>query len=540
MNLRNNVDCGVYRYFYENTSKYADMEALKYYGNSISYNELQKKINTVSRCLVGVGVKKGDVVVVSLPSIPEAVYLFYAVNKIGAVYCGLDCRSTSEEIADTLKMVSPKICFVSDFHIKEFKDCVGVPVVFIRATESIGGITRFFEAFANFFTGRFFVTRKMNNVFRYRQFCSDFDSAAKVKTVEEKGDDICAFFYTSGTTYGRKCVVLTNKNINSAVFQHSSAEVEMSKGDVFTNIMPMFTCYGVTLGTHLPLNLGICVNLVPLFFGKNMKKLLTKSKSNFIITVPAHWEHFRQDDFEGCDLSFFKAAIVGGDSMPCEHEDEINMILKKCGSKGRLMIGYGLTETASTAVSPPEGTPSGSIGRAVNGTDVRIFREESDVECECMEKGEICISGPTVCKGYLNDTQATERLLKVHSDGKLWLHSGDIGYKDDKGYVYFCERIKRMFVRFDGTKISPYSIEQVILKCPVVSRCLIQAIEDKEHSQGKCPKAVVVLKNDDVVSRKIYEKYIVENLAEFMRPVSTEYASRLPVTKNGKTDYFAE
>ncbi len=538
IDLHDNTDCGVYGYFYNNTKDFGDLTALKYYGKSISYEKMFKKIDTVARCLVGVGVKKGDVVVVSLPSIPEAVCLFYAINKIGAVYCGMDCRSTSKEIADTLKMVSPKICFVSDFHIKEFKDCVRVPIVYIRATESIGGVTRLFEAFANFFTGRFFVTRKMDNVFKYRQFCCD--STASLKAIETKGEDICAYFYTSGTTYGRKCVVLTNKNINSAVLQHGNAEVEMSKGDIFTNFMPLFTCYGVTLGTHLPLNLGICVNLVPLFFGKNMKKILIKSKSNFIITVPAHWEYFRRDKFDRCDLSFFKAAIVGGDCMPYEHENEIKKIFEKCGSKGRLMIGYGLTETTSTAVSPPVQTPQGSIGKAMKGTDVRIFQIGTDKECRSMEKGEICISGPTVCKGYLNDSEATKKLLRIHTDGKLWLHSGDIGYMDNEGYIYFCERIKRMFVRFDGTKISPYSIEQVLLKCSVVSRCLILAVDDKSHSQGKCAKAMVVLKNDDASSRKIYEKYIAENLAEYMRPVYTEYVSSLPVTRNGKIDYFSQ
>lgn len=538
--LSSYVDCGIYDYLYNNTKGFSELTALKYYGKTLSFGDFFEKVDSVVQSLVGVGVKKGDVVVVSLPSIPEAVYLLYAVNKIGAVYCGLDCRSTSEEIAETLKKVSPKICFAADFHIKEFRDCVGVPIVYIRATETIGGITRFFGAFANFFTGRYFVTRKMSNVFKYRQFYSDCEAVSRFAGDTVNGDDVCAYFYTSGTTYGRKCVVLTNKNINSAILQHSNADVDMSQGDVFTNIMPMFTCYGVTLGTHLPLSLGMSVNLVPLFFGKNMKKILTKSKSNFIITVPAHWEHFRQDDFDGCDLSFFKAAIVGGDSMPKEHEDKINSIFEKCGSKGRFMIGYGLTETASTAVTPPVGTPQGSIGKAMGSTEVKIFHIDSYEECAPFEKGEICIHGPSVCKGYLDDKEATDKLLKKHFDVKLWLHSGDIGYKDNEGYIYFCERIKRMFVRFDGTKVSPYSIEQVILKCPVVSMCLILAVKDKNHSQGKCPKAVVVLKNDDASSRKAYEKYISENLAEFMRPVDTVFAEHLPVTKNGKVDYFGQ
>ncbi len=533
--------CSVYEYLF-NHNKYHYMDdALIYYGNKLTYGELFKQIDVTARLLRCAGVRKGDKVIVSLPSIPEAVYLFYAVNKIGAIYCGMDCRCKSEEVEEIIKSISPKICFVADFHIKELRNCVNLPIVYIRATESIGGITRFFGAFAHFFTGRYFVTSKMNNMFCYKQFNSCNYELNALSDEKVEADEICACFYTSGTTYGRKCVMLTNFNINSAVYQHANADLNLNRGQLFSNIMPMFTCYGVTLGTHLPLSLGIRVNLVPLFFGKNMKKLLVNTKSNYIITVPAHWEHFVKDDFENCNLGFFKAAIVGGDSVSPEFEKEICNILRRCGSTGRFMIGYGLTETASTAVTPPIGTPQGSIGKEMSHTSVRIFSIDTLEPCTTGEIGEICISGPSICKGYLNDKEATDNLLKIHNDGRVWLHSGDLGYIDEQGYIYFCERIKRMFVNFDGTKISPYSIEQVILKCDVVESCLVQAIRDKKHSHGKCAKAIIVLKSENSAENEaLCRKYIVDNLPEHMRPVDIVFAEHLPVTKNGKLDYFGE
>ncbi len=536
-------DCSVFEFLYRRNKEYGDFPSLEYYGKTISYLRMLSKIDKLANVLKSAGVKKGDVVVVSLPAIPEAVYLFYAINKIGAIFCGMDCRSSAEEIEITVNSVRPKICFIADFHLKEFRGCSSVPLVYIRSTETIGGVTRAGGFFADFFTGRTFQKIRMDNVYTYREFISQNSNTKTSLTESVSGDDICAYFYTSGTTYGRKCVMLTNKNINSAILQHSNdAQVDIKRKDTFSNIMPLFTCYGITLGTHLPLCLGLKVNLVPLFNPKNMKKLIVESRSNFIITVPAHWEYFVKDSFAGCDLSHFKAAIVGGDMVEPEYENKIRDIMKKCGSEGRFMIGYGLTETASTAITPPVVTPQGSVGKAMSLTEVRIFSIETGEESACMEQGEICISGPSVCKGYLNDKEATDNLLIKHKDGKVWLHSGDIGYMDAEGYVFFCERIKRMYVRFDGTKVSPYSIEQVIKQCPVVSRCLVLAVNDRNHTHGKCAKAIIVLKNtDDIQSAKhICKKYIAQNLPEFMHPEEIVFVDRLPVTKNGKVDYFAE
>ena len=160
----------------------------------------------------------------------------------------------------------------------------------------------------------------------YQQFIRNAKDTPVEKT-DLGGDEICAYFYTSGTTYGRKCAIVTNENLNSSIMQYAYSQEGVDETDRFCTIMPLFTCYGITLGMHLPLVLGKQVRMIPLFTGKNMKKLLLSEKPGYISTVPSHWDYFIKDDFTNVDLGFFKGAIVGGDKLSISGEEKINSIL---------------------------------------------------------------------------------------------------------------------------------------------------------------------------------------------------------------------
>lgn len=536
------IDRSVYGYFKNECKSFGEFNALSFYNVNVSCSGLLENIEKTASMLKNYGIKKGDVVVVSLPAIPEAVYLFYAINKLGAIYCGMDCRNTEEENIKIINQVKPKICFVSDFHLPEFKNIDLSTIVYVNPVNSLGGFIEKFGLFADFFKGRLFLEAKKNNVYRYKEFLKKYGTENRVDDENVSGDDVCAYFYTSGTTYGRKCVVLTNKNMNSTVFQRSKDNsVQALKGYCrLLNVMPLFTCYGIIHGTHLPLCNGNEIRLIPLFNDMKMKEMLIKEKPNKIITVPGHWDSFMRDDFSDCDLSFLKSVVVGGDKMLPESVNKINSILKECGSSAFLTVGYGLTETCSSGAASDENTPVGSVGKGHCRTKIKITDCDTLQEVPTGTPGEICIHSPSVCKGYLDDKEATDKLLRVHDDGLLWLHSGDIGYVDEDGNIYFCERMKRMYVRYDGTKVSPYAIEQLLMKCPVVESCLVISKKDEEHSYGMCPAAAVVLKKDADRSSavKVIEKYSENNIAEYMRPKEIKIVDELPKTKFKKIDYF--
>lgn len=452
----------------------------------------------------------------------------------------MDCRITSDEIKEIFAQVKPKLCFVSDFQLKEFETIDDTRVVCVSFAKTLHFLSAFASFFADLFKGRIRMVGKKSNFITYPQFISKGHKRTDMVFESVRGDDICAYFYTSGTTKGKKCVVLTNENINSAVAQYANSQKELADARRFCNIMPLFTCYGISLGTHLPLTVGLEIRMIPLFFGSRMKQLLLREQPGYIITVPAHWEHFVNDRFDDEDFSFLKGLIVGGDKLDEESENRINEILKTHNSTAKVMRGYGLTEASTAVTTQPPNTPRGSVGCAMCWSDIGIFDSETGKRLLPLEKGEICVTGPNLCQGYYEDEEATQALLRTHEDGLLWLHSGDIGYLDEDGFLFFCERIKRIYVRFDGTKISPYAIEQVLQKCPVISRCLVVAIDDPKHFHGKCAKALIVLKSetDGETGKESVKKFIHDNLPSFMRPAQVEFVDRLPTTKNGKLDYF--
>lgn len=532
-------DISVYEFLCREAGQYRQHTAISFYGRKFTYQELFAGIDRVAAALTAYGIGKDDVVASSLPGTPEGIFLLYAINKIGAIYCAFDCRCRNEEIRQTIETFHPKLCFIPDFQVKDFKGIHDQAVVHLNPARSVGRLVKLTSLAADFFTGRDFVFMGHKNLIGYDDF---LDAAAPpiAETSVRNGSDTFGYFYTSGTTYGRKSIILTNENLNAAVIQQRQANPLIAPGNTILNIMPLFTCYSVTLAVHLPLICGVSVNLIPLINTKKLKALLLREKPNFIITVPAHWEHFIKEDFRSCDLSFLKGVIVGGDTMNTRFKNTVNDIFRRCGCQQPLIIGYGLSETTSTTAATVIPSPPGSVGRPFAYTQIGIFDKDTGQPLPPNAKGEICVRGPTVCRGYFNDPEMTSGLLQKHSDGKIWLHSGDIGYLDRNGALFFCERIKRMYVRFDGTKISPYSIEQFISTCPLVARCMVVAIPDREHSHGMCAQVLVVLR-DNVRKRDAKERlehFFRKNLDQHMIPKEVVIVDRLPYTKNGKLDYF--
>ena len=242
--------------------------------------------------------------------------------------------------------------------------------------------------------------------------------------------------------------------------------------------------------------------------------------------------------FDNVDLSNLKYIISGGDYLRIPQEIRINKFLHEHGAKVNISKGYGMTESvAATCFTFPGTNEPGSIGIPMVGNSYKICNPETGEELPLGEEGEICVTGPTLMMGYLNNAEETSKILRKHKDGRTWLHTGDIGYISLNGIVYYTQRLKRMIV-VSGFNVYPSQIEDVIQSHELVDKVCVIGVPHpyKMH----VPKAIIVLKNNIEENPKIIreiKELCKEKLSVYSVPKEFEFRKDLPKTLYGKTDY---
>ena len=277
------------------------------------------------------------------------------------------------------------------------------------------------------------------------------------------------------------------------------------------------------------------VILVPDFSPRKFGSLIKKYKPNFITGVPTLYEALLKTKLGKYDLINLTSVISGGDTLTPSFKKEVDDYLRKHGSKAEVRCGYGLTEgTAASCLNPRNESRDNSIGVPFPDMHYKIVKIGTTKEVKTGVDGEICISGPTVMKGYLNHPEETKKVLLKHSDGKIWLHTGDIGCMDEDGFIYFKQRLKRMIVS-SGYNIYPTYIEELINKHEYVDTCCVIGIPHPYKKQ--VVKVFIVLKDgikESISVRKDIKKYCENNLAKYSWPYEYEFRDSLPTTLVGK------
>lgn len=545
----------IYEYLKERNKDNLDSIALDYFDKKITYRELFENIDKAAKVFINNGVKQGDIVSMSFPTIPESVYMFYALNKIGAISNMVDPRVSAEQLRDYINEVNSKLFVGIDLYDSKFKKALkGTGVkksILISAGQSMpdGKIK---------FGSNLLSKLKTFRIHRIptKNYATEVKKASNVvlpENIDVKADDVVAIVHTGGTTGKSKGVMLTSTNLNASAQQAEHTGYDLNPTDTWLNIMPPFIAYGVGNGLHLPLTVGMKVVLIPQFNPDKFPDYIIKYKPNEIAGVPSHYENLIQSEkLKNFDLSFLKAPIVGGDSMDPSLERETTAFLKSHGCKSGVLKGYGLSEE-SAAVSLPTTTGENklkSVGVPFSKTTISIFEKKENGERPAdnyyeelghNEVGEVCITGPNTMAGYYNNEAETENVLREHADGKTWAHTGDLGYMDDDGNLFIVDREKRIIIRHDGFKIFPSIIKDVVSANPAVKLCEVVGVRDESHVQGKLPKVFIVLNDEyldkeEAVIRQL-EKECSEKLSEYYLPITFEAKESLPLTLIGKVDY---
>lgn len=532
----------IYNYMVDMVGKDKDYIALNYFGNRISYNEFFNNINTCARALRSFGVKEKDIVTICLPNIPEAIYIFYACNKIGAIADIVHPLSSGEQIKFYLKENKSRFLFLVDFNYSNYKEIIEETLVYKTILIS-PKLSMPIAMSIGYSLAREIRIKKPSirdsDYMTWREFMLKGSSYNKEFSANTKKDDIGLILHSGGTTGTPKGIMISNYSFNALAQQASINVIDIRPKDKILTILPIFHGFGLGVCVHTPLCLKVETILVPKYDERHFYKILKNDKPHVILGVPTLWEGMMNNKkLTKVNMSQLKYVISGGDYLSIPAETKINNFLHKHGAHINVSKGYGMTESvAATAYTFPGTNEPGSIGIPMIGNTYKICDPSTGKELKIGEEGEICINGPTLMHGYLNNPKATRNILRKHKDGKLWLHSGDIGYISANGIVYYTQRIKRMIV-VSGFNVYPSMIEKTLESHPAIKQACVIGIPHpyKMH----VPKAFLILNDGYKETNKLKNelKELCQNkLAIFSVPKEFEIRKEFPKTLYHKIDY---
>lgn len=516
--------------------------AIEYFGTKISYQGLFERINIVSKAFLEKGVKAGDVVTLALPNTPENLISVYALNQIGAIANIIDLRLKGEKLEKAIKSSNSKFLIGSSLFIDNLKEVIPQTevsdVIIASPVDSLNPLVR---ALYQLKEGKVDLTG--TGYIAWKQFYeSGILSSKTIDHVSKNEDPIC-ILHTSGTTGDSKGVVFSNGNFNAMATQLQYCGFCVEPGHTFFNQVPPFLVYNTLIATHFPLSRGVRMRMNPEYQPDKFYENIYKYKINHTVAGPADWGSFTDHPIaKKRKYDYLMSMVSGSDKINDEKMKEINDIVAAGGSKARVYEGYGMTEVGSAATTNlPQITVPGSVGIPLPNINVCVYDNDEEKELGYGEIGEICFSGPTVMMGYYEKPEATKEVLREHSDGKIWMHSGDLGYMDENGSVYLKGRLKRIIVNHEGFKISPLDLEKIISTLPFVKDCCAIGVEDTNHVSGSVPVVVVSLHDDvmmdiEEVKGKVYDICKQELSARYF-PNDVVVRDELPLTPVGKVDY---
>ena len=536
-------DAGMYVLLAEAAEAHGDKPALEFMGRRISYARLHSEIRRTAKALAAAGIRRGDAVTVCMPNCPQAVYLFYAINRIGAVANMVHPLSAPEEIAFYVQDSASRMLVTLDLFVSKL-DAVAnkLPRELAVVVSSIG------DELAPLTAVGYYLTRKKPEAAtcaytRWRDFLKAGENAPEPPTVKRDGKEPAVILYSGGTTGTNKGILLSDRNFNACALQTFAMSGYYHHGDLsgfkMLAVMPVFHGFGLCICIHMSLIKGLECILLPQFSLKTYADTLLKKKPNFIVGVPTLFEALlRSDKLAKADLSYLKGVFSGGDSLSVELKRKADDFLAAHGSPVPIREGYGTTEcVTASCLTPLAHHREGSIGIPFPDTLYTIVRPGSTEPLPAGEEGEICLSGPSVMLGYNHNEKETAEALQTHADGRIWLHTGDLGRMDEEGFVYFSQRIKRMIVT-SGYNVYPSRAENVLDAHPdVLLSCVIGVRDDYKMQRIK---AFVVLREGVEPTDEVRESILGhcrQHLARYAQPRELEFRKELPKTLVGKVAY---
>ena len=532
----------MYQMLSKTAAKYPKSTAYVFMGKETTYAAFMNRIEAAAKGLTKMGIQRGDRVTICMANTPQALDCFYALNRIGAVPNMIHPLSAAKEIAFYLNFSKSKAILTLDqfyYKVAEIVPELENPTQILIA-KVVDELPFPLSALYPMTKGARAIRKlpKTGYTLWYDMVKSGKDTI--LPPDEGKFGDCGAILYSGGTTGTTKGIMLSNLNFNALGLQTIAAS---GYGDIagmkMLSVMPVFHGFGLGIGIHTALIGGATCILIPQFNVKVYAETLIKQKPNLIPGVPTLFEALlRAEALEGQDLSFLKGIFSGGDSLSPELKKKVDAFLKSHNCSEQIREGYGTTEcVTASCLTPKDYARSGSIGVPFPDTYYKVVTPGTMEEVPANTEGEICVSGPTVMMGYMDNPGETANTLRRHYDGRIWLHTGDLGHMDQDGFVYFRQRIKRMIIT-SGYNVYPSQLENIIDGHEkVLLSCVIGV---KDEYRGQKIKAYVVPMPGVEPTEELKEEllnYCSGHIAKYAMPREMEFRTELPKTLVGKVAY---
>ena len=501
--------------------------ALYFRKKMINYIEFHKRVDHFADVFFSCGVKKNDVVSVLSPNIPECIIAYYALDKIGAISAFLHPLFPVSQLPDTLKENGSKFFIVLDIFYKKYKKSISdlaLQTFVISPEEDLFPLERLFYRIKN---------RDALKEIEEEKYLYRIKPERSLKEINTDYLKPSVYLRSGGTTGKSKTVILNDQQL---LYPGSLAREIVGRelsGKAIIGVLPLFHGFGLAMGVIAPLmnDAGSCLMIK--FDLDEVIKRLKKDQLNILIAVPYLIKKILDSNrFKGDYLKNLYATYVGADKTPLYIIDEYNKLMDDYSSKGYLLEGYGLTETVTvTFVNTHSENRVGSVGKPLKGTEFKIVSKE-DMEHDLGDnvQGMIIIASPALCLGYLNDSLP----VYIDKNNKKWLITGDIGYHDKDGFLYFSNR-KNDVYKIAGYNVFPSMIEELATSVEEVKFACCLFVEDDNHPYLKL---FVELQND--VDEKAIEKRLntlfTSKLLKYSCPEKIVFLSAFPRTDVGKID----
>ena len=521
--------------------RYPQNTAFDFFGNATTYAELAEQTVRCAKALRAIGVRESDRVTIALPNCPQAIFIFYAVNLVGAVANMIHPLSSEKEIEFYLNESESAAAITLDLFYHKFesvrKNTKVADIIIAGVKDALSPL----QKVGYMLTGDRKETKIPKNapVIRWKDFMRLSRSCSDNFRIQRKAEDPAVILYSGGTTGTTKGIVLSNLNFNALAQQVITANPMFRPGDKMLAAMPLFHGFGLGVCIHTMLSHGGRCILIPRFTAANYAKQIEKYRCNFIAGVPTLYEALlRLPSMDGVDLSCLKGVFSGGDSLYPELKKKFDRFLYDHKADIHVREGYGTTETVTVCcLTPPHMFKEGSIGLPLPDTCIKVVKPDTDEELPYGEEGEILVAGPTVMKEYLNHPEETAQTLRKHADGLTWVYTGDLGVMDEEGFVFFRGRAKRMIIS-SGYNIYPNRIENILDAHPAVQMSCVIGVPDpyRMHKVKAFLKLSPGFTANEETRAELMD-YCKKNIAKYALPYDIEFRDNLPKTLVGKVAY---